>query len=402
MPWKDPMSQRLELVALMEEGIVPVTELSRRFGVAPKTAYKWLKRYREQGVEGLRERSRAPLTSPGKTLPEVEAAVVAARRAHPLWGGRKVAAWLQKQHPDLSVPAPSTCHDIFVRHGLVSAPRRRRQDTAGRHHDGLTTPKAPNDVWTVDFKGPFRLGDRTRCVPLTLQDAHTRMLLRCDALPNGQRAGVRLGFERAFRRYGLPLVIRSDNGAPFAAPSGALGWSELTVWFHRLGITHERTRPASPYENGRHERMHRTLKKHTARPPAHSLSKQQYRFDKFRREYNTQRPHEALAMQTPAALFKPSKSRLPRELAPIVYPGHMEVRRVYPKGYLRWNKRSFYICEPLARQPVGLEEVDEGLWSVLFGDAWLGYIWLERPELGLIRPGSRAYEQLLPMYPDDL
>lgn len=403
MPWKvDPVSQRAELVALMREGTASVSELCRRYGVSRKTAYKWLQRYESGGVEALRDRSRAPHERPLKTPIEVEEALVAARRARPLWGARKLAAWLAVKQPGLVLPSVSTCHDILVRHGLVESRPRRRQDTSGRQRDVLTEPTAPNHVWSVDFKGQFRLGDRSMCFPLTLQDAHTRLLLRCDALTNTRRTGVRRAFELAFRRYGLPRVIRSDNGAPFAAPSGGLGWSVLTVWFQRLGIEHELMRPASPQQNGRHERMHRTLKKHTARPPRCTLAAQQRCFDAFRKEFNEERPHEALGMATPSSAYQRSDRRLPSELPEIVYPGHLEIRIISRHGELRWNRRTYYVSEAFTGERLGLEEMDEGLWDLRFGTKWLGYIWEAHPELGLIRPGSRAHEQLLPMCPNDL
>ncbi len=266
----------------------------------------------------------------------------------------------------------------------------------------LTVPEAPNDVWSVDFKGQFRLGDRTMCFPLTLQDAYSRLLLRCDAFPNTRGKTVRLAFERAFRRYGLPRVIRSDNGAPFAATAGTLGWSKLSVWFYRLGIEHERTRPGSPQQNGRHERMHRTLKKHTARPPSSSLRSQQRRFDEFRRTFNQERPHEALQDATPASVYVRSPRQFPSQLPALDYPGHFETRRVALRGEFTFRAHSFFVSEAFIGEPVGLEEIDEGLWAVRFGTTWLGWIWEQRTELGLIRPGSKAHVHLLPMYPNNL
>ena len=263
-------------------------------------------------------------------------------------------------------------------------------------------PEAPNEVWSVDFKGQFRLGDRSLCFPLTLQDAYSRMLLRCDALPNIRGEAVHEAFRKAFRRYGLPRVIRSDNGAPFAATCGALGWSKLSVWFHRLGVEHERTRPSSPQQNGRHERMHRTLKKHTARPPSRSMSSQQRRFDLFRRNFNQDRPHEALEMNTPSSVYRCSPRRLPRTVPATTYPGHFEIRVVYQGGEIRFRNYAYFVSEAFAGQLLGLEEFDEGIWAVRFGTLWLGWLWEQQNHLGLIRPGSKAHEHLLPICPDDV
>lgn len=401
MPWKNEVAQRAELVALMETGTASVSELCRLYGVSRKTAYKWRKRFEEGGLEALLDASRAPHERPAKTAAAVERALIAARLKHPLWGARKVAAWLQKQHPEMAVPASSTCHDILVRHGLVKA-RRRHQSTLHRLPSKLTQPQEPNDVWSVDFKGHFRLGDGTTCYPLTLQDAHSRVLLRCDALSNTRSHPVRRRFESAFRAYGLPRVIRSDNGAPFAAPSGAMGWSKLSVWWERLDISHERISPGKPQQNGRHERMHRTLKKHTARPPRSTLNAQQRCFHAFRREFNEQRPHEALDMGTPSSVYRVSKRSYPERLPEVVYPGHFHTRAIANCGDLSWKGQRVYISEALQRERVGLEEIDDGLWRVQFNRQHLGLISEEHIELGLIRPGFKAYQRLLPMSPDDL
>lgn len=400
MGWKvDAVSQRAELVTHMRSGTASVTELCELYGVSRKTAYKWRKRYEAGGVEGLRDASRAPRRRPTKTSAHVEQALVAAREAHPLWGARKLAAWLARKRPELDVPAPSTCHDILERHGLV---RRRRYRPPKPMRTELTDPTKPNSVWSVDFKGHFRLGNGRYCYPLTLQDAWSRALLRCDALPGLGHSDVRQRFERAFRRYGLPDVIRSDNGVPFAAMSGHLGWSRLSVWWAQLGIVHERIEPAKPQQNGRHERMHRTLKKHTTRPPRHTLGAQQRCFHTFRREYNDERPHEALDMQTPSSVYRVSSRRYPAQLPPLNYPGHFERRCVSAKGFFEWNSRRYFLSESLGRHCIGLEEVDDGLWRVYFGCRFIALLSDGQTPPSLVFPGSKALEELSPMSPDNL
>ena len=358
------MTERARFVALHAEGLYSMTELCARFQVSRKTGYKWLARYAEAGVEALADRSRAPHHSPRQTQDTVAAALVRERERHPHWGPKKLLAHLRKHQPEQAWPAPSTAGAILRQHGLVSA--RQRRARPGMHPGGgpLVT-ETPNHVWTTDFKGEFLLGDGTWCYPLTVVDAHTRYLLACEGLSSTAGVGVLPVFRRLFQEYGLPGAIRSDNGAPFASPA-ICGFSQLNVWWIKLGIDVQRIRPGRPEQNGRHERMHRTLKAETTRPPAGELVAQQERFTAFQREFNEERPHEALEQQPPAAHYQPSARPFPAHLPEPEYPGHFHVRKVRASGQISWAKHEVFVSEVLRGEHLGVEEVAEGLWSVYF------------------------------------
>lgn len=297
--------------------------------------------------------------------------ICAARQAHPSWGPGKLLDWLAPRHPRLRWPAVSTAGDLLARRGLVTKRRRRRQ----HRHPGVVPPHttAPNDLWTADFKGHFRTRDRLYCYPLTVADQHTRFLLACHGLLSTKGHGVRPIFERLFREYGLPRAIRTDNGVPFAT-TGIHGLSQLNVWWLRLGIQHQRIRPACPQQNGAHERMHKTLKAEAIRPPRSSLHTQQRAFNAFRGVYNQERPHQALRGRAPAMLYRPSPRPYPRRLPPVEYPGHFIVKRVTNAGTIRLRKRLLFIANALKQHPVGLEEVDDGVWSIHFCQVLLGRV----------------------------
>lgn len=371
MPWKDtePVMERARFIALYAEGLYTVTELCARFGISRKTGYKWLGRYEAAGLPGLAAQSRAPHGCPQRTPAETEAALVQAREAHPHWGPKKLIAYLRSTQPELALPAPSTAGAVLKRRGLVPArPRRRR----------LTHPAspplvaaAPNAVWCADFKGEFRTRDGTLCYPLTVTDAYSRYLLGCQSLTSTAHAGAQETFTRLFAAYGLPAAIRTDNGTPFA--SAALGGlSHLAVWWIKLGIRLQRIPPGQPQANGRHERMHRTLKAETTRPPAADLPGQQARFDAFRAEFNAVRPHEALAQRPPGSLYRPSARELPPQLPTPAYAGHLLVRQVGSEGCIRLRSQRLFVSSVLAGEHVALEEVEEGLWSLYFYDVLLG------------------------------
>jgi transposase InsO family protein len=363
------MDERLQFISDYQRQLFTMTELCDRYGISRKTGYALVGRYDADGITGLMPRSSRPGRSPQATAPRIVMAIVAMRKRYPTWGGKKILAVLQDQHPRWIVPAVSTANDILKRHALV-APRRRRRPIG---HPGYqpTQATAPNDIWTTDFKGQFRTGDARPCYPLTLCDAFSRYLLACRGMTAPTSAGAFAVFRRAFQDYGLPTIIRSDNGEPFAAPSlGRL--SRLSVWWIRLGIRPDLIEPASPYQNGAHERMHRTLKAETTRPPAHDLSRQQRRFNRFRRIYNEERPHEALAQQSPCRHYVQSPRRLPRALAPVEYPGHYEIRRVSAAGCIAWRGRVLTVSTVLVHEDVGLEPIDEGLWDLYFGPVRLG------------------------------
>lgn len=374
MPWEEtkPMSERAKFAALHAEGLYSLTELCERFGVSRKTGYKWLARYEAAGVEGLRERSRAPRSCPHKTPPDVAEALLTARRDHPTWGPKKLRAYLKKRQPDLAerLPAASTAGAILTAHGLTQP--RTRPARSWKHPGGATlVAEAPNRVWCADFKGQFPTGDGVVCYPLTVTDAYSRFLLGCEALPSVRGEGARPVLERLFAENGLPDALRTDNGSPFATLA-ICGLSQLSVWWIKLGIAHQRIAPGRPEQNGRHERMHRTLKKETARPPQADHRAQQARFDAWRNEFNTERPHEALGQNPPATLYTPSPRPLPAALPEPNYPGHYEVRQVSRSSMFRFHSRQIFASEALIGEHIGLEETGDGVWSLYFYNVLLG------------------------------
>lgn len=371
MPWNEtePVMERARFLALHQEGLYSMTELCDRFGISRKTGYKWLERYDTAGLAGLQDRSRQPLTCPHHTPASVETALVQAREAHPCWGPKKLVAWLARNQPSLDLPAPSTAGAILQRHGLITGRKRRPKPT----HPGKTplVADAPNDVWQADFKGEFPTRDGQLCYPLTVSDAHSRFLLACQALTSTQTAGAQAVFTHLFQEYGLPTAIRTDNGTPFASTAIG-GLSRLNVWWIKLGIQHQRIEPGQPQQNGRHERLHRTLKAETTRPPAADLGGQQAEFARFQREYNTERPHEALDQRPPSTLYAPALRLFPRTLPAPEYAGHLRIRKVGTSGSIRWRGRFLFISEVLAGEHVGLEEVDEDVWEVSFYNVLVG------------------------------
>ena len=370
MPWTvtDPMLERAKLVALHAEGLYAVAELADRACVSRKTAYKWINRYRERGVEALNDLTHARHEQMHRTPPEVEAMIVETRRAHPTWGPRKLLPYLARRHPGLALPAPSTAGALLDRHGLTK-PRRPRRPPK---HPGSVplVAEAPNAVWTVDYKGQFKTADGIYCYPLTVCDAHSRFILSCHGLPSVEQIAAYKQFERLFRQYGLPAAIRSDNGTPFATQA-ICGLSRLSVWWLKLGIGHDRIDPGQPQQNGRHERMHRTLKAETARPPEADMARQQIRFDAWRVEFNEDRPHDALGGQTPGSRYTPSLRPMPEMLPVPEYPGHFEVRYLSKDGNIRFKRHQLFVSTALAHEYVGLEEVGDGVWSLYFFDRLL-------------------------------
>lgn len=346
-----------------------MTELCDRFGVSRKTGYKWLRRYREGGVEALADRSRAPKTCPHRTPEPIREILIDTRKAHPLWGPVKLLDYLRPRHPEVDFPAPSTVGDILKREGLVEPRRTQRRPT----HPG-TSPieaDAPGEVWTADFKGEFRLGSSDYCYPLTVQDAFSRYLLACEGLPSTAHRGAEPVFGRLFRAHGLPKAIRTDNGTPFASKAIG-GLSRLSIWWIKLGIEADRIQPGCPQQNGRHERMHRTLKGETTLPPAQSFPKQQKRFDEFQSEYNEIRPHDSLGGKVPASRYARSNRKMPDRCTDPVYPGHFEVRKVGHGGSVKLNGHKLFVSKVLYGECVGFEEVDDGIWSLYFDRVLLG------------------------------
>jgi len=367
MPWLElsPMEQRLQLVRDFESGLFSMTELAEQYGVSRRTAYKWVARFEasDGDITALGDRSRRPRTSPAATDAAVVEALIALRRRHPRRGPKKLLAMGAKQHPTWAWPSRSTASEWLKRAGLVTA--RRRSPRPARLPSTLAPLTGANVTWTTDFKGQFRTGDGRYCYPLTLRDGWSRFVLRCDGLLAPTLADTRRRFARAFADYGLPDRIRSDNGIPFAG-IGLAGLSRLAIWWIRLGIVPERIAPGRPDQNGSHEQFHAVLKAHTTRPPAPHLAAQQRRFDRFRREYNEERPHEALNQQPPASVYTASRRPFPDRLPPIEYPGHMEVRRISSSGCIGWRNAQPFVSETLAGEWVALEEVDDGIWTLYF------------------------------------
>jgi transposase InsO family protein len=368
------MDQKTQFIADYLRDRLSITELCALYGISRKTAYKWIDRYLTHGPQGLEECSRRPRTSPRHTPDHVVAAILDARRRHPSWGAKKLVSLLSTRYPRWPWPARSTICDILSRHNLV--PKRRKRRAIGHPGKPTSSIDAPNDVWSADFKGHFKTGDGRYCYPLTIADGYSRFLLACEALSSTRVQEAKPVFIRVFKEFGLPQRIRTDNGVPFATNTLAR-LSQLSAWWVRLGILPELIEPGKPQQNGRHERMHRTLKAETTRPPGANLRTQQRQFNRFREEFNHERPHEALDMHTPAACYEPSPRKMPHKLPPLEYPDRFEVRYVSANGGIRWNHQWVNVSHTCVGEYVGLEEIDDGVWNVSFGPLKLGRL-LER------------------------
>jgi len=381
MPWEETtrMSQRGRFVLDFESCLYTMSELCERYAISRKTGYKWAERYAVEGFEGLRDRSRRAKSCPHRTQKDLEERLVELRRTHPHWGPRKLLAWWQKRSPLEDWPAASTVGDILKRHGLVE-PRERARRKWQHPAGAQVVAGRSNEVWSTDFKGQFRTGDRRLCYPLTVADGYSRYLLGLKGQSSVAGELTWPEFERVFREYGLPDRMRMDNGVPFASQAVG-GLSYLSLRWIKLGIQLERIEPGHPEQNGRHERMHRVLKAETARPPAADAASQQERFDRFRQEYNEERPHEALAQKAPAELYQPSSRSYPEQIPKPEYPGHFEVRSVHHGGEIKWRGRHLFISEVLHGERVGLEEYDDGLWALYFGTVLLARFDERDPEL---------------------
>jgi transposase InsO family protein len=371
------MDERLRFVARLREG-EQMSPLCREFGISRKTGYKIFDRYKEHGLEALTDRSRRPVRYANQLPGQIEGLIVSLKRDKPHWGARKLRELLLRRLAgDVRVPAISTIHAVLDRHGLVKRMNRRRQRASGTP---LSAGMAPNDLWCADYKGEFQLGNRTYCYPLTVTDHASRYLLLCEALESTREELAFTAFERLFKDRGLPLAIRSDNGVPFASPNALFNLSKLSVWWLRLGIEIERIKPGKPQQNGRHERMHLTLKKEATRPPGLNSLQQQARFDDFVQEFNTERPHQAIGMKCPAELYTPSP-RPYQGLPELAYPFHDRDVLVTACGRLCLHRKKINISTVLAGQRLGIKEVDEGIWLVSFMHYDLGYIDLEQRTL---------------------
>jgi transposase InsO family protein len=355
-----------------------MTEVCREFGISRKTGYKIFERYKEHGLEALSDRSRRPVRYANQLPSQIESLIVTAKRDKPHWGARKLRELLVRRlDGDIRIPAKSTVHAVLHRHGLVKVPGRPRHRATGTP---LSIGAAANDLWCADFKGEFRLGNGQYCYPLTVTDHASRFLLLCEALESTREDLAVTAFEQLFQERGLPQAIRSDNGVPFASPNGLFNLSKLAVWWLRLGIAIERIKPGQPQQNGRHERMHLTLKKEATRPPAMNSLQQQARFDAFRDEFNTERPHEALAMKCPAEVYSASP-RAYDGLPELTYPLHDHDVLVTACGRICMHRKRVNISTVLAGQRLGIKEVDDGIWIVSFMRYDLGFIDLEQKTL---------------------
>lgn len=374
VPWKETriMDQRVQFIAaVQDDSRGNFKKLCERFGISRQKGYKWVERYETDGPRGLEDRKPVPQLFPHATPGEVVDAVVALRKEHPFDGPKKLRARLLVSAPEMAVPAASTIGEILGRNGLVR-PRKRRLRVPPSQ-SLLEAPDGPNDLWCTDFKGHFLCGDRERCYPLTITDDATRYLIKCEGLHAQTGVQVIKQFELAFAEFGLPRRIRSDNGSPFATRTVG-GLSALSVWWIRLGIAPERIEPGQPQQNGRHERMHRTLKEQTAKPPSATFVAQQRAFDGFRGEYNDHRPHEALDQTPPARHYEPSRRVLPGCLGEPGYDDKFEVRRVSHQGRFTWKGKLVGLTSLLAGQPVGLRAIEEDTWELWYGPVQLGRV----------------------------
>jgi transposase InsO family protein len=382
MPWDEcsVMEERLGFVARLLDGEA-MSDVCREFGISRKTGYKIFNRYKEQGLEALSDRSRRPVRYANQLPDQVERLIVDLKRDKPHWGARKIRELLVRRLAgDVRLPAKSTVHAVLDRHGLVKRARQRKNRPQGTP---LSAGAAPNDLWCTDFKGEFRLGNGRYCYPLTVSDQASRFLLLCEAFESTREAPVIEAFQQLFRERGLPAAIRSDNGLPFASPNGLYNLSRLSVWWLRLGIAIERIKPGHPQQNGRHERMHLTLKKEATRPPGLNSLQQQAKFDAFVQEFNTERPHEALAMKCPAEFYSVSP-RSYRGLPDLEYPFHDRDILVTACGRICMHRKKINISTVLAGQKLGIKEVEDGIWLVSFMHYDLGYIDLEQRTLQTI------------------
>jgi len=370
MPWNEcrPMDERLRFIARLLEG-EKMARLCREFGISRVTGYKIYERYKECGLDGLNDRSRRPYRQAGKLPFQIERCILGIKREHPSWGAPKIRDKLIREFSMFKPPAVSTVHAVLDRNGLVKRRKRRRYKAEGT---SLNAAAEANGLWCADYKGEFRLGNKQYCYPLTITDYRSRYLLACEGAASTKADFAFAVFERVFKEFGLPIAIRTDNGAPFASPHALFGLSKLSVWWLRLGIGIERIRPGNPQQNGRHERMHLTLKKETTKPAAFNFLQQQERFDRFLEVYNNERPHQGLGGAYPGDLYTPS-ARVYEPLGEPEYPFHDRTVRVTRCGRICIGKRKINLSQVFAGQILGLREVDDQVWLVSFLDYDLGY-----------------------------
>jgi putative transposase len=373
MPWKlsSQLDERMHFISRAKSG-EKVTELCKEFGISRKTAYKFMNRFETHGPQGLHDVSRRPHHSPNQTPEAIKSLILRTKQDKETWGASKIREFLIRRNPDLKIPSRFTVHEILNRYDLVQHRRRGRKKTASEFFQNPNVrSENPNEVWCADFKGQFQLGNHRYCYPLTITDHFSRYLLTCESLEDTKGAGAQPIFEEAFLEHGVPDAILTDNGSPFAS-CGLLGLSRLSVWWMRLGIKLHRIVPGHPEQNGRHERMHLTLKLETTRPSSGNHLQQQEKFDRFREIFNKERPHEGLEMKVPADFYQPSLRTFPKELPEIQYPLHDKTKMVGGNGTLKFGRFNFHLSDSLSYQPVGVREEDLGLWRISFMDLDLG------------------------------
>ena len=388
------MDERVRFVARLLEG-EKMAPLCQAFGISRKTGYKIFERYKEMGLEGLSDRSRRPYRQANRLPLQLEKLIVKLKKEQPSWGAPKIRERLKRRYPDVQTPAVSTVHAVLDRNDLVKRRKRRRNKAQGT---ALSIPCKPNDLWCADYKGEFMLSDKRYCYPLTITDFDSRYLFASEALSSTKENTAFTVFERVFREFGLPFAIRTDNGVPFASPNALFGLSKLSVWWLRLGIAIERIKPGNPQQNGRHERMHLTLKAETTKPPGNNLLQQQERFDEFIAVYNNERPHQALDGAYPGDLYTPS-ARVYEPPAPPDYPFHDRAIRVTRCGRICIGRRKINLSTAFAGQTVGVREVEDQIWLVSFLDYDLGYFDNER---GRVEPAPNPFmpDKVLTMCPE--
>ena len=387
------MDERLRFVARLQEG-EKMAVLCREFDISRKTGHKIFNRYKDCGLEGLTDRSRRPYRQANRLPFQVENLILELKKAHPTWGAPKIREKIKRRHLQITLPAISTVHAVLDRHGLVTRGRHRRYHAQGTT---LSTPTQANDLWCADYKGEFMLTDKRYCYPLTITDFASRYLICCEALATTKAMYAFTVFERTFKDLGLPRAIRTDNGTPFASGGAFFGLTKLSVWWLRLGIGIERIKPGNPQQNGRHERMHLTLKKEATKPAAKNFLQQQGKFDDFIEEYNNDRPHQALNMKYPGELYTPSP-RPYQGLGDVQYPFHDRTIIVTNCGRICIGKRKINLSQAFAGQTVGVTEVSEKIWLVSFMDYDLGFF---DHESGRVECAENPFgAKVLPMCPE--
>ena len=385
MPWKEckPMDERLKFIARLLDG-EKMSSLCREFGISRPTGYKIFSRYKDCGLDGLQDRSRRPYRHANQLPFQIERTILQLKREYPSWGAPKIRDKLIREYPMIQPPAKSTVHAVLDRHGLVKRRKRRRYKAQGTP---LTNSCKPNGLWCVDYKGEFMLGSHQYCYPLTITDYQSRYLLACEGLESTKSTFAFTVFERVFKEFGLPDAIRSDNGLPFASPNALFGLSRLSIWWLRLGINIERIKPGNPQQNGRHERMHLTLKKEATKPASFNFLQQQDRFDKFIQVYNNERPHQSLNGQYPGDLYTPS-ARAYRAPEEPEYPYHDRSAHVTQCGRICIGKRKINLSTVFAGQTVGIREVEDKIWLVSFLDYDLGFF---DEDVGRVEPAINPF-----------